>query len=161
VTVLALGVLDVAYSDANGGGAKTTGDVAQILEGRYAVIETFYESRKDKIAEWMAEAISDEIDHIVNGRRPNREPLAGAMEQIEAEFRAFLDANEMAHLVAGFTDYERDYFISKTGGFTGAASRGVNHRLKNPYSSENPARVAFVDTGLYQQSFRAWTVRSE
>jgi hypothetical protein len=32
---------------------------------------------------------------------------------------------------------------------------GVNHRKKHPYSSENEARPAFIDTGLYMASFRA------
>jgi hypothetical protein len=40
--------------------------------------------------------------------------------------------------------------------FSGAATAGVNHRKKKPYAKANPARPAFVDTGLYQSAFRAW-----
>jgi hypothetical protein len=159
---LNLGVLEVSYSDAHGkSGASDTGTVAEILEQRYHVMETFYESRKEKIAEWLAEAISDQIADIVSGGRPNRDPFYAAMQNIEAEFRAFLDANEMAHIVSSLSEAERDYFIGSTGGFTGAGARGVNHRKKKPYSKDNAARPVFVDTSLYQQSFRSWPSGTE
>jgi hypothetical protein len=36
-----------------------------------------------------------------------------------------------------------------------AADAGVNHRKKRPYAKRD-ARPAFVDTGLFVSSFRAW-----
>lgn len=152
---LVLGVADVAYSDASTGGATTTGEVAQILEDRYHVMETFYDSRKDKIAEWLSEGVAKAIEDLVDFGIKG-DPTFRVMQKIEAEFRAFLTANEMTHLFGQLTPAEAQYFIDKTGGFTKAGAAGINHRLKHPYASKNEARPAFIDTGLYQASFRAW-----
>lgn len=157
---LNLGVLDIAYAGANGkSGAQTTGDVAELLEQKYSVMETFFESRKEKISEWLAEAIADEIADLFAGKRPNSDPFMAAMQNTETEFRAFLDANEMAHLVAGLSEGEAAAFGPVS--FTGAGNRGVNHRKKKPYAKENKARPAFVDTGLFQASFRSWISKTD
>lgn len=153
---LVLGVLDVAYADArNGHGATTTAEVANILENRYHVMETFYYAHQDEIAEWLAGSVADAIETITKTGR-NVMPTLEATQKIEAEFRAFLDREEMAKMVAGLDEAERSYFLGSTGGFTGAASAGVNHRKKHPYAKKNKPRPAFVDTGLYSQSMRAW-----
>ena len=150
---LILGVKNVSYGDAHGKDVKTTGEVAQILEDKYHVMETFYVSREDKIIQWLAESLSNSIKDLVSGHRANTDPFYGATQKIEAEFRDFLDANEMTHLVAGLSEGELARFVG--GKFTGAAKRGVSHRKKKPYAKSNPSRAAFVDTGLYQQSFSA------
>ena len=175
---LVMGVVDVAYSDANSGGASTTGEVAQILEDKYHVMETFLVTREEKIAEWLADGLADEIADVVSGKPPSRDPFKGATQQIEAEFRAFLDANEMAHLVAGLSEGESAAFDwSRT--FNSAANRGVSHRFKDVNNralkggkllsaaiagklgrrvkiKPRGPRPAFIDTGLYQASFTAW-----
>lgn len=151
---LILGVIDVAYSDQSGAGANTTAEVAQILENRYAVMATFYYSRQDKIAEWLAESVANAIEMTVVAGR-NMSPTFEAEQNIEAEFRAFLDADEMSKMVAGLSEGELAA-LGPGANFSGAAQAGVNHRKKHPYSSKNKARPAFIDTGLYQQSFRAW-----
>jgi hypothetical protein len=157
VVKLVLGVLDVAYSDARGkDGATTTGDVAEILERNYHVMQTFYESRQEKIADWLAGSVANAIETVVE-TGSNVMPTFEAEQNIEAEFRVFLSANEMSHLLGSLTDSELSYYLGATGGdFRGAGERGVNHRKKRPYSSKNKARPAFIDTGLYQASFRAW-----
>lgn len=152
---LVLGVLDVAYSDASKGGATTTAEVARILEDRYHVMETFYFSRQDKIDDWLAGSISRAIETMAETGEAVM-PTFEAEQRIEAEFRAFLSANEMATMLGSLTASERDYFMGSTGGFMGAATAGVNHRKKHPYAKRNKARPAFIDTGLYQASFRAW-----
>lgn len=151
---LNLGVLDVAYSDASDNGATTTGDVAQILEDRYHVMATFYESRKDKIHEWLAGSVANAIETLVE-TGSNVMPTFEAEQKIEAEFRAFLSANEMAHMVASLTPAELQYFMDSTGGFMGAANAGYSRRFKNP-GTPRKARPAFIDTGLYVASMRAW-----
>lgn len=160
VVKLVLGTLDVAYGGAHGrgDGATTTGDVAELLESRYHVMATFYDSRQDKIGEWLAGSVANAIETLVAApkeAKPNLMPTADAEQKIEAEFRGFLDADEMTKMVAGLSESERSYFIGSTGGFSGAALAGVNHRKKHPFSKKNKARPAFVDTGLYRQSFRA------
>jgi hypothetical protein len=150
--ILHLGVLDVAYSDANGDGSTSTGDVAEILEANYHVMETFYELRREKIAGYLADSMANAIQALVNsGRRPDTRSTFTfeADQKIETEFRTFLDANEMGRLYAAFTGRS----------LSAAADRGVNHRKKNPYAQSNKARPAFIDTGLYRASFRAWTTQ--
>ncbi len=148
---LTLGELDVAYATPTGeaGSLKvtltTTGAVAEILEERYGVMQTFYDRRKEKIAEYLGDSVADAIADALAGRKTRTSPTYGAEQKIEAEFRAFLDANEMNTISKLMTGAP----ISK------AADRGVSHRKKRPNAGVNPSRPAFIDTGLYRQSFRA------
>lgn len=153
--ILVLGVVDVAYSDANGGDAtKTTGDVAEGLEERYQPMATFFESRKEKIAGILADSMANSLEVLFqtgNPIPPDSVTLTYEGDQkIEAEFRAFIYSNEMAIAHKLLTGDD----------LSAAASAVVNHRKKHPYAKANKARPAFVDTGLYVQSFRAWTKRS-
>lgn len=150
---LVFGVLEVAYSDAHGpaGGPTTTGDVAQILEDRYHVMQTFFDLRKGRIAEFLADGMATAIQNLVAGRPTlgsavrNGNPMFDAAQRIEHEFRSFLDANEMQKLAIALTGAP----------ISAAASKGVNHRKKHPYAKKNRGRPAFIDTGLYRSSFRA------
>jgi hypothetical protein len=168
---LHLGVLDVAYSDASGG-AETTGDVAEHLEANYHVMETFYELHQEQIAGMLADSMAQSIEALVNsgvridtgGRDSSAAHILkgaqrvvaaaqsgtltyGADQKIEAEFRGFLDSGEMNRIYSAFTGSP----------ISAAAVAGVNHRKLHPYAQANKARPAFVDTGLYRASFRAWT----
>jgi hypothetical protein len=148
--ILSLGVVDVAYSDASSSVAKTTGDVAELLEDRYHIMATFFELRREKIAGFLANDMAASIQRLVNGGPAidKRSSLTyGADQKIEAMFRSFLDANEMSRLQKAFTGV----------GLSAAAEAGVSHRKKHPYAQANKARPAFIDTGLYRISFRAWT----
>lgn len=150
---LILGVLDQAYSDASSGGATTTGDVAEILEKRYHVMETFYDLHKAEIMEFIAQSMASAVQSVANGAI-NVNPLLGATEKIQSAFRKFLLSREMEGLFGQLTGEEAAYFIGKTGGFTGRASKGYSKRLKKP-GAKRKSRPAFVDTGLYMTSFRA------
>jgi hypothetical protein len=143
---LIFGVDDVAYSDAAaGGGLTTTGAVASILEARYAPMETFYELRKGKIVAILEESMGHALQDLLNGR-PTTNPGYGAGQQIEREFRSFIYANEMQKLSLAMSGQP----------ISAAAARGIRSGRKlNPYAKKNRPRPAFVDTGLYVQSFRA------
>jgi len=142
---LALGVIDVKYGDAHGTGRQeTTGEVAEILEARYNVFTIFFEERQDKISEWLAEAMADELTAVLNGRPPAHDPLFPAMQKIEAEFRQFLDNDEISAIMPITQQIV-------------AAQMGVNHRKKAGYNKNREARPALIDTGLFQASFRAFT----
>lgn len=172
---LHLGVLDVAYSDANGGDpSTTTGKVAEELEKRYSIMETFYESRKQVIADYLAESMADSLHDLIKRGRgiaasgsvtTRRVKNYGetaqrvltstqssltydADQKIERDFRKFIFANEMQKMS-----------ITPWLPMSEAAAEGVNHRKKHPYARKNRARPNFVDTGLYVASFRAWTNR--
>jgi hypothetical protein len=45
------------------------------------------------------------------------------------------------------------------GGISAAADAGKSKRFKSGYTKGRKARPAFVDTGLYVSSFRAWVTR--
>ncbi len=164
MTTLSLGVVDVAYSD-EAGKLTTTGDVAKILEDNYGVMAKFFELHQNEIADAMANAVAGEIESLMMGIKPggfgptdnpvtqgNSVEKANkllksaaednyALSRVEAMFRNYLDDGE----------YER-----ATGTVIAAARSGVNHRKKHAYVKANPSRPAFVDTRLYQASFRAW-----
>ena len=172
---LHLGVLVVGYSDASDSGAKDTGEVADLLEQRYHIMETFYQLRREKIAGYLADSMANSIQMLVNsGRRIDTavrgtsasHVLAGvkrtvsgdqsgslaysADQKIEADFRAFLYGGEMNRMFKALTGQE----------ISDAAARGVSHRKKHPYAQSNPARPFAVDTGLYASSFRVWSSES-
>ena len=146
---LVLGVLDVAYSDANGsGGSTTTGDVAEGLEERYQVMTTFVGRYQDKIAGLLADSIAGAIQDLANGKPVDTAaPTFEGEQKIEQMFRQFIFSNEMGRSYAAMGIV-----------LSAAAEAGVNHRKKHPYAQRD-ARPAFVDTGTYVASFRAWTVK--
>lgn len=163
---LVLGVLDVAYSDAGGssGEATTTGEVAEKLEERYGVMQAFYDSRKEKIAQFLADDMAHAITDIAQGKPVESSQSRGfankyhginekysissftygADKRIESEFNQFIFSNEMQKLS-----------IATTGApISVAAARGIT---KRKISKKNKSRPAFVDTGLYVTSMLAWT----
>lgn len=181
MATLNLGVLVIAYSTAHTGdmakdSQTTTGAVAEELEKRYHVMENFFKSRKQKIADWLADDMAYSIqDLIKRGRsikssgtsttyRPKqygeKERLVlssttssityGADQKIEAEFRKFLASNELG--------IQRD--TMGLGG-TVSAKAGVSHRFKDVYNTKGKrkARPFLIDTGTYSASFRAWSTR--
>ncbi len=136
---LVLGVIDVAYED-----GKTTGEVAEILENRYHVMEIFSIERHAKIESALVDAVMGAIEHTVMRKNtPPGDIFLGATEKIAQEFRDFLDAGEVEKIMP----------ITQP---IAAAQMGVNSRKKSGVNAGNEARVAFVDTGLYQASMRAW-----
>jgi hypothetical protein len=139
-TLLHLGVNDVPYSIGKG---KTTGDVAEILEHKYHIMATFAQIYDRQIREAATKSIQGAVSTmIIRGvGSTKRHPLAGATGEIEHLFKQALS--------------QRAFDGKITGVPTLAALRGVSHRFKRPYA-RRPARPSFIDTGLYQSSFRAW-----
>ena len=137
---LILGVVDVAYSGDKD--AKTTGDVAQILEDKYHVMEIFYLENQEKIGEFLADGIAAQITALANGKKPSGNPFFSATQKIDERFRDFLDSGQMETILP----------ITQP---IAAAQIGVNHRKKKGYNKNHEARPAFIDTGLYQRSFRS------
>jgi hypothetical protein len=122
-------------------GTQTTGDVAEILEKRYNVMERFAGLNETEIVSSIENALVGNIENVILGAPITGEPLAAATSEIEEMFRDFLDRRGMDGYAWGVP--------------TQAAERGVNHRLLHPYAKRGP-RPSFIDTGLYQQSFRCW-----
>jgi hypothetical protein len=138
--ILHFGVTDLPYAAPRG---KTTGDVADILEAKYHVVEVFYEENKEAVAGLLEESLQGAIESLVMGAPVTFAPLSGGLSRIEERFKKFLSDKEMDRL--GYPGVP-----------TAASLRGVSHRFKRPYAKRAP-RPSFIDTGLYQSSFRTWT----
>lgn len=173
---LNLGVLDVAYSDAGSGGATTTGEVAQILESQYGVMQVFYNENAAKIAQWLADDMTASINKLIKSgraidlaKRPSqaRHMLHGAErtvageqsgsytygadQKIENEFRDYIHSSKYARMTISSITANP---VIRSGGVRAAA--GYSKRFKNP-NAPRPSRPMFVDTGLYVSTFRVWT----
>jgi hypothetical protein len=122
---------------------KTTGDVAEILEEKYGILDTFAEVKLPKIAQALEESIAGELETLMMGGRPAGNPFASAESSITTLMKSFISSGEAEH-------------VGITGTPTQAALNGVNHRLKHPYAKANPRRPSFMDTTLYWQSLIAW-----
>lgn len=138
MTTLHLGVLDVPRAN----GDKTTGDIAEILEDKYHLMEIFAELRHADIVSVLEETISDSLESLLSGAPPGNNALAAATGQIETLFHQFISRQEMDGIQPGVP--------------TQAALKGVNHRLARPYAKSNPARPSFRDTGQTDADFKAW-----
>lgn len=166
MTVLHLGVIDVPYSASsfeagtknkplgqarrgkantphnNSPGTQTTGEVAEILEERYHIMETFFEDvGAELIGDALAQSVGNAIENLVMGAPSTVAPFAEAESEIETAFKLFLSQQEMDNVVPGVP--------------TQAAQEGVSHRFRHPYAKRAP-RPSFIDTGLYQANFKAW-----
>lgn len=139
---LHLGVLVQPYrSKSRKASALTTGDVAGFLEARYGLMAAFYRVHQTDVAKAIETSLGGAMEALMMGQRVD--PWGRGMQAIQQEFRDFINSKEA----------ER---VGIPGTPTGAALRGVNHRLKHPYASRNPRRPSFRDTGLLSSSFRAW-----
>lgn len=156
---LVLGVHDMAYAaqfhtsagkvkrgkskaQAAYGKGKTTGDVAQILEAKYHIMRTFYEMNRRDITVALEKSMVGSVINIVNGQSGAIKPDAQAMSDIETAFKQALSMRAFDGVIKGVP--------------TQASLGGVSHRFKKPYA-KRAARPSFVNTGLYQSSFTAWT----
>ena len=171
MTTLHLGVLDVAYSNAptasarvtsnkatlrrlnsktppkaartSNGAFKTTGDVAAILEAKYHVMDAFFTAHQDEVIGYLEKGIEGALQNLALGAPGGNVSFSAEAEsEIETRFRQFLSLREMDHL-------------NYPGVPTRAAQLGVSHRFAHPYARRG-SRPSFIDTGLYQASFRAW-----
>lgn len=125
---LVLGVNDVPYDD----GGATTGFVAKELEAEYGIMGHFVDMNADKIARMLAGDLRDALEG-------NPLDFKDTCEQMESDFKQALSSRA---------------FDGITGVPTMAAQLGISHRFKNKKNKKG-SRPSFIDTGAYQQSFRA------
>ena len=120
---------------------KTTGDVAVYLEDKYHVMEHFFELHKDGIAKSLENSLAGSLETMMMGG-PATLSFGTAESEIDASFKNMLSNKELDRL--GYPGIP-----------TMAALRGVNHRMLHPYA-RRPSRPSFIDTGLFQASFKSW-----
>ena len=134
---LKLGVAVLPYAAPGG---QTTGDVAEILEQKYHIQEVFFELHKQYIAEALESSMANALESLLVGAPSNLSPTAEATSKIEDRFKQFLSNKELDAL--GYPGIP-----------TKASLMGVNRRMKTKKGGPRPS---FIDTGLYQSSFKAW-----
>lgn len=131
---LHLGVIDVPEPEGN-----TTYGVAMILEEKYELFSKFAESESDKIAKHLEESVAGAIENLTLGVF-NKNPFLQANEEIDADFKHFLDIEKIAQLgVAGVP--------------TKAALMGKSIRFKRKFGARRPS---FIDSGVLQASLKSW-----
>lgn len=158
MTTLHLGVIDLPYADASSYrevGAKkpktmpdketstiTTGDVAEILEAEYHVMEVFYTLHEEFVAEQLTDSMLNAFESIELGAPVGLDPTGDATAAIAQRFREFITNKEIESLgIPGVP--------------TKAAQEGHSRRFKNPYKKRK-SRPSFLDTGLYVGAAIAW-----
>lgn len=129
-----LGVIDIPYGDEN----TTTGDVAEHLEGKYQIMQTFFDRYGNDIADLMSKDLAANLENMLAGAPPGNDPFAESMSRIHDLFVGFLDNCEMNGL---------------PGVPTLRAMKGISKRFKK---RNGPPRPSFIDTGTYQAAMRAW-----
>jgi hypothetical protein len=131
---------------------KTTGDVADILEAKYHVMEVFDELHHRDIVADLERSLKAATANLavkqqlaqsgakVRITRADIDPYRDAEQQIGKMFRDFITGREMDGLFNGVP--------------TKAALKRKSARFKSGVAPKE--RPSFVDTGLYEASFRAW-----
>ena len=135
-----LGVVDVGYTDDNG--ATTTGDVAGYLEDRYHVMRTFLEVKEGEIHNIITDQVAGAIESIAQGKRVPKLDLQPAGEKIQDMFRGWLDSGEMNREILPQSQQ--------------VSSDTLKTSSRKKVIKTEKQRQAFIDTGLYQASFRVW-----
>lgn len=131
---LHLGVIDIPYE----GEGTTTGDVAERLEEKYRIMQTFFDRYGNEIADLMSNDLAANLENLMAGAPPSRDPLAESMSRVHDLFVAFLDNEEMNGM---------------PGVPTQRALLGISKRFKNKRGDPRPS---FIDTGTYQAAMRSW-----
>jgi hypothetical protein len=129
-------------SAGSAGSTTTTGDVAEILESKYGVMQAFADLYQPEIVSALESSVAGALESLQMGAPATINPYGSGLSTIEQDFRSMLDRRMLDGLIPGVP--------------TKAAERGINHRLKRPYVKSNPARPSFLDTGTYSANFRAW-----
>ena len=119
---------------------ETTGEIAEILEDKYHVMEHFVQLHGEEIGDALEDGLSGAIETLLMGGQPPGDLYVRGASKIEELFRRFLESQEMDSL--GYPGIP-----------TRAAIEGVSHRFKR---RRGPPRPSFVDTSQYELSFKLW-----
>mgnify|MGYP001626166033 CR=1 FL=1 len=136
---ISLGVNNVAYTDSENPQAMTTHEVAVILENNYDVMGTFVGAYQKSIEENLASVYKMLIHNYIETGSAWGHKRRFPMEKVTDDFRDYLSRDEWQQI---------------TGRTIMVAVMGISHRKgKKTYVGPRPA---FIDTGLYRRSFRAF-----
>ena len=88
--IISLGVVELPYAE----DGKTTGDVAEILEDKYDVMQKFADQNIDQIAEYMADSFVGAIESRFAGAPEDFNVFGSAMANIEDRFVEYINKGE-------------------------------------------------------------------
>nr|WP_239509307.1 hypothetical protein [Citrobacter sp. CRE-46] len=77
--------MDIPYENEN----TTTGDVAEILEGKYHIMQTFFDRHGEEIAQLMSNDLAAGLENLLAGAPPPSDPFAESMSQVHHLFCRF------------------------------------------------------------------------
>jgi len=119
---------------------KTTGMVADELEGKYKVVETFYNMEESNMIKDLENVYGNALELGMLGG--SWDPFWDPSLVYEPRFRRAISTRRFDGVIPGVP--------------TRAAKSGVSHLRADPFkpSAERPS---FMNTGLYMRSFKAWT----
>lgn len=126
------------------GAGKSTGEVAKDLETKYHIVELFWEMEEGNFVTMLEEVFAEDLEEIMQMQKLTKKTKGISVaetDKIEEKFRQNLSQRK---------------YDGQPGIPTTASLRGVSHLRSQPYSRRNPPRASFIDTGMYQRSFRAW-----
>ena len=129
--ILHLGVVDAAYAE----DGETTGEVAQYLEDKFGVMQTFFDMNSGYIADRIENSLAGSIETLVMKGSPQEDIFASGMSDVEHRFREYITMQEHGIQLK---------------------SEAQGSRFKMQYKKVKAKKIAFVDTGLYRRSFKAW-----
>lgn len=119
----------------------TAQKVANILEAKYGIVETFNEVYNDEITSLVHENFKQVAEKILARKGETTQLMHSLMKpsskKIERMFKQFLDGEEMNGMIPGVPTKASGGKIRKRG------------RTIRPYPS-------FERTGIYKASFRCW-----
>lgn len=121
------------------GRGKTTSQVADELERKYHIVETFRQARSKEINQIVEKAASRAIRRAPFKKTPEITYTQKDCKAIQDMFRTFLLQREMDGRVPGVP--------------TQRSLRGVSHKEINPFA-RRASRPSFIDTGTYMDAFR-------
>ncbi len=134
------------YAEAGG---KNTFEVAEILEEKYSLMQTFVDLHGVDISNAVEKRMAAMVERTFAGgsSADTLAMLVAPLSGVEQKFRVYLDTEEMAGVVGGVP--------------TVAAQMGINSRKKRIYRGKDKTkwgerRPSFIDTGLFRNNFRCW-----
>lgn len=133
-------------AQASYGQGKTTNEVAEELEAKYHIVETFWEMEEDRFSEKLEDAFAADMEAVMMGQPTTTSISTKETDAIERRFRQNLTQQRYNGVISGVP--------------TLAAQRGVSHLRQHPYQARGP-RPSFIDTGMYMRSFTAWVEEDE
>jgi hypothetical protein len=124
----------------------TAQDVANILEEKYGIVDTFSMIYEDEINNMMKEGFAEIAENMLSKKIEYtsaniKNLMKPYTNQIVNIFRSFLDHEEMNGMVEGVP--------------TAASLGGVRHG-RGRKTKRGIQRPSFIDTGIYRASFRVW-----